>query len=90
MLGGMRTITATEASRKFSDLLDAIENGETVTVTRGSRAVAEIRPARGHSGRDLRLALEGLDVRLDDRFETDVADGLSILTTGWRNPWDDE
>lgn len=33
----MRTISATEASRRFSDLLDAIERGETVTVTRGSR-----------------------------------------------------
>src|SRR5581483_5961261 len=29
----MRVMTATEASRKFSDLLDAIERGETVTIT---------------------------------------------------------
>jgi antitoxin (DNA-binding transcriptional repressor) of toxin-antitoxin stability system len=32
----MRTITATEASRRFSDLLDAIERGDSVTVTRGN------------------------------------------------------
>ena len=56
-MGGMRTITATEASRRFSDLLDAIEAGESVTVTRGNRAIAEIRPARRRTGRDLRVAL---------------------------------
>jgi antitoxin (DNA-binding transcriptional repressor) of toxin-antitoxin stability system len=32
---GMRTMTATEASRNFAELLDAIERGETVTITRG-------------------------------------------------------
>ena len=35
----MRTMSATEASRNFSDLLDAVERGETVTVTRGNRPV---------------------------------------------------
>ncbi|MFN8031348.1 MAG: type II toxin-antitoxin system prevent-host-death family antitoxin, partial [Dermatophilaceae bacterium] len=42
----MRTITATEAARRFSDLLDAIEAGESVTVTRGNKPIAELRPAR--------------------------------------------
>ncbi len=37
----MRTMTATEASQRFSDLLDAIERGESVVVTRGNRPVAE-------------------------------------------------
>jgi len=46
----MRTTTATEASRNFSDLLDAIERGETVTITRGHHAVAEVRPARRRTG----------------------------------------
>ena len=43
-------MTATEASRNFSDLLDAIERGETVTITRGHHAVAEMRPARRRTG----------------------------------------
>src|SRR5882757_661341 len=46
----MRTITATEASRNFSDLLDAIERGETVTITRGHHAVAEMRSVRRRTG----------------------------------------
>ncbi len=43
-------MTATEASRNFSDLLDAIERGETVMITRGHHAVAEIMPARRRTG----------------------------------------
>ena len=60
-------MTATDASRNFSDLLDAIEQGETVTITRGSKVVAEIGPARRRTGADLRVAPAGIpapDVRL--------------------------
>lgn len=67
----MRTISATEASRRFSGLLDAIEAGESVTVTRGSKAIAEIRPARRRTGRALRMALAGIPGP-DDRFVADV------------------
>lgn len=84
----MRTITATEASRHFSDLLDAIERGETVTVTRGNRAVAEIRPAHHRTGRDLRLALAGTEPP-DEHFERDIADAVALLTNDGADPWAD-
>src|SRR5256712_8670034 len=43
-----RRISATDASRKFSDLLDAVEHrGEEFVVERRGRAVAELTPARG-------------------------------------------
>ena len=84
----MRTISATEASRRFSDLLDAIERGESVTVTRGNRPVAEIHPARRRTGRDLRTALADLPSP-DDTFETDIADALSHVTTDRTDPWGD-
>lgn len=71
----MRTISATEASRRFSDLLDAIEAGESVTVTRGNHPVAEIRPATLRRGRDLRAALEGIPAP-DERFSADIAEAL--------------
>jgi prevent-host-death family protein len=88
MLTGVRVISATEASRKFSDLLDAIERGETVTVTRGNRPVAEIGPARRRTGRDLRVALaEGSPP--DERFETDIADALTYITADENDPWAD-
>lgn len=82
-------MTATEASRKFSDLLDAIERGEEVTITRGNRPVAEIRPVRRHTGRELSRALEGIPP-LDDQFEADIADALSyVVDQSLRDPWSD-
>jgi prevent-host-death family protein len=84
----VRTISATEASRKFSDLLDAIERGETVTITRGNRPVAEIRPAHRRAGRDLREALAGISPP-DERFETDIAEALTYVTADKNDPWAD-
>ena len=82
----MRTMSATEASRRFSDLLDAIERGETVTVTRGNRPVAEIRPAPRRTGRDLRAALTETSPP-DDRFGSDIADALTYLQEDRTDPW---
>lgn len=85
----MRTVTATEASRRFSDLLDAIEAGDSVTITRGNRPVAEIRPALRRTGRDLRAALAELPPP-DDRFTTDVAEALRHVTSEEdEDPWAD-
>lgn len=84
----MRTISATEASRRFSDLLDAIEAGESVTVTRGNRPIAEVRPVRRRTGRDLRLALEGIDPP-DDQFVRDIDEVVAGLSNDGRDPWAD-
>jgi antitoxin (DNA-binding transcriptional repressor) of toxin-antitoxin stability system len=84
----MRTITATEASRRFSDLLDAIERGESVTITRGNHAIAEIRPAHRRTGRDLRAALADTSPP-DDRFADDIAAATALLTTDRNDPWAD-
>ncbi|MFL0578988.1 type II toxin-antitoxin system Phd/YefM family antitoxin [Dietzia sp. 179-F 9C3 NHS] len=81
----MRTITATEASRRFSDLLDAIERGETVTVTRGNRPIAEIRPAPRRTGRSLREALVGTEPP-DEAFASDVVDAIAALGED-TDPW---
>nr|MDT0657921.1 type II toxin-antitoxin system prevent-host-death family antitoxin [Micromonospora sp. DSM 115978] len=84
----MRTISATEASRRFSDLLDAIERGESVTVTRGNRPIAEIRPAHRRTGRDLAAALAEVPAP-DDQFEMDLTDALRHVTTERTDPWAD-
>ncbi|GAA1419339.1 type II toxin-antitoxin system prevent-host-death family antitoxin [Agrococcus citreus] len=82
----MRTISATEASRRFSELLDAIEAGDTVTVTRGNRRIAEIRPVRRRTGRDLRAALGDIPPP-DDRFVADIAGAIEDLTDEGTDPW---
>jgi antitoxin (DNA-binding transcriptional repressor) of toxin-antitoxin stability system len=54
----VRRVSATEAARQFSDLLDKVESdGETFVVERRGRAVASIAPAAHVSGRTVRELL---------------------------------
>lgn len=54
----MKEISATDAARRFSALLDAVEHdGETFVVTRGGRGVARIQPAAGTSGEAVKALL---------------------------------
>jgi prevent-host-death family protein len=84
----MKTMTATEASRHFSDLLDAVERGETITIVRGSRPVAEIGPAHRRTGADLRSALEDVPPP-DDEFGRSIAEAVAMLSSEVRDPWAD-
>ena len=52
-----RTVTATHASRGFSEVLDRVEQGETIRITRDGHLVAELRPITPATGRALRAAL---------------------------------
>ncbi len=85
----MRTITATHASRGFSDVLDAVEHGDTITITRGGVPVAEIRPVPVATGHALGAALDALDASLDDSFEADITAANDLLTTPESDPWSD-
>ena len=82
----MKSMTATEASRHFSDLLDAVERGETITIVRGSHAVAEIGPARRRTGADLRAALADVPAP-DDEFSQAIAQAVALVTSEVRDPW---
>lgn len=54
----MTEITATEAARRFSDLLDAVEHrGEQFTVVRRGRVVARLEPIAPSRGAGLKAAL---------------------------------
>lgn len=51
----MRRLTATDAARHFSSLLDQVEQtGETFVVERRGRAIASIAPAAASSGREVK------------------------------------
>jgi prevent-host-death family protein len=51
----MQQLTATDAARRFSELLDAVEHrGETFIVVRNGHAVARIEPAAGATGRSVK------------------------------------
>jgi len=47
----MKQIQASEAKARFSELLTAVENGETVVITRHGREIAEVRPSEAERRR---------------------------------------
>jgi prevent-host-death family protein len=64
-------VTATEAARRFADLLDAVEHrGERFTVTRRGRVVAQIEPVTRGRGVDAKALLRRH--RPDSRWREDL------------------
>lgn len=54
----MKQLSATDAARQFSDVLDSVESkGESYVVVRHGRAVATIGPTVGGTGRALKEML---------------------------------
>ena len=61
----MRTVGAYEARTNLSRLLEDVESGETISITRHGREVAQLVPVREHPGRNevvsaLRAARSGV------------------------------
>ncbi len=85
----MSDISATEASKRFADLLDAVEHrGERFTIIRRGRTVATISPATpGGTWADLRRIFA--EAPLDEDFERDMRDGLSGIDQRVSDPWND-
>lgn len=82
----MREMSAAEASRNFSAVLDAAEKGDTVVVTRNGKRVATITPAkpssgdafadvlrrwRGHDNSDLERGIEEMRALISSEYDTD-------------------
>ena len=83
----MTEISATEASKRFADMLDAVEHrGESFTVIRRGRAIASITPARRTSLGDLRRFLH--ENPPDADWPEDLA-GLrrTVGPAPTRDPW---
>jgi prevent-host-death family protein len=67
----MPEVTATDAARHFSDLLDAVEHrGEHYTVVRRGRPIARLQPVPHGAGADVKEALRRH--RPDRRWATDL------------------
>lgn len=82
----MRTLTATEASRSFAALLDEVERGETVVITRGGRRVATIGPAARGNGAALLALMTSGEAAFDPDFAADVAaarDAVEVQEPAW-------
>jgi len=80
----MKEISATEAARNFSDVLDAVEHGhESFRLTRGGRSIARLVPAEAASGRTAKDVL--LRHRPDEAWADDLAEVRSLLVTEERD-----
>jgi prevent-host-death family protein len=80
-------LSATDASRRFSEVLDEIERGgESYVVVRHGRAVATIGPVRGGTGKALKETLRANPP--DDAWANDVRE-LRESMDPVTDPWHD-
>lgn len=83
----MTTITARDASRGFSTLLDRVEHdGEEFTVERDGRVVARIVPATTRTVAGF-LARRAGRLPLDEEFAADTTSATPLLTVDTADPW---
>jgi prevent-host-death family protein len=54
----MKEVQASQAKAQFSELLDVVERGETVVITRHGKPIAEIRPRDDSRREDARRAMQ--------------------------------
>lgn len=88
----MRELSASEASRNFSAVLDEAERGETIVVTRSGRKVAVITPAPRANGRALRevLARWRGNAAFDEEFAANVSSARELASNDLdADPWRD-
>jgi antitoxin (DNA-binding transcriptional repressor) of toxin-antitoxin stability system len=68
----VQRLSATEAARGFSALLDQVEHdGETFLVERRGRVIARVAPAAAATGRSLKALLRARTI--DERWPADLA-----------------
>jgi antitoxin (DNA-binding transcriptional repressor) of toxin-antitoxin stability system len=80
----VKSITATQAARAFSDMLDAVERQEWFLITRDGRAIAEVRPARE---RTLGALFDALSALPRDPEWADETEQLRDASPGWEDRW---
>lgn len=82
----MRRLSATDAARRFSELLDAVERrGESFLVVRRGRAVARIEPAGAANGKLVKDVLRSNPP--DGRWASELRELRAALAIEDR-PWD--
>ncbi len=74
----MPEVSATEAARNFSDILDAVEHqGEHFTIVRRGKVVAQLDPVHAGRGTEVRALLQRHG--RDPSFAQDVAAARQLL-----------
>jgi prevent-host-death family protein len=81
-------VTATQAARNFASILDQVERGETIVITRDGVPIGRLAPERRTSAERLKIALRDnpADAGFADDLEAAHADLRTSFTeevTGW-------
>ena len=83
----MKQLSATDASRRLSEVLDEVErDGESYVVVRHGRVVATIGPSSGGTGKALKEVLRAN--RPDDAWAgelRELREGMEPVTDPWRD-----
>lgn len=80
----MIAVTATQAARNFASILDRVERGETIVITRDGVPVGRLVPERRTSAARLKAALR------DNPADEGFADDLEAAHAGLRAAFTDE
>jgi prevent-host-death family protein len=80
----MIAVTATQAARSFANILDAVEHGETVVITRDGVPVGRLVPERRTSADRLKDAMRS------NPADADFADDLERARADLRSTFGDE
>ena len=80
----MITVTATQAARSFASILDQVERGETIVITRDGIPVGRLGPERRTSAERLKAALR------DNPADEGFADDLEAARADLREMFTDE
>lgn len=77
----MKTLTSTQVSRNFSAVLDEVDRGETVVITRDGRELAILTPVPSANGAAVTAALENLPD--DDAYWDAVEAARDEVARSW-------
>jgi prevent-host-death family protein len=80
----MIAVTATQAARNFANILDQVEHGETIVITRDGVPIGRLSPERLTSAERLKAALR------DNPADEGFADDLEAAHADLRSTFTDE
>ncbi|EME68126.1 prevent-host-death family protein [Paramagnetospirillum caucaseum] len=81
----MREVQASEAKTHLPQLLDDVERGETLIITRHGRPIARLVPERDRRQEEVDKAIAGIALRRRAAASVTVADILSARDEGRRS-----
>jgi prevent-host-death family protein len=77
----VKTLTATQVARQFSAVLDEVDRGETIVITRDGRKLAILTPVPAANGEAVTAALN--DLPDDDAYWDAVEAARAEVSRSW-------